>query len=410
MSLVITDVKRLDGTVSNVIIHSPADRLIDGSHLILLPALIDPHVHFRIPGASHKEDWMTGARAAIAGGVTTVFDMPNNTPVCSTLDNLLAKKKLISEQLQAAKIPLRYYLYFGADKQNLTEIPKVKHHAIGIKIFMGSSTGDLLIDDDATLDEVFRMAADLDMIVSVHAEDESIIRENKLKYANETDPSVHSRLRSPSAAIRATERAIALSDRYGTRLCILHMSTKEEVELIRKAKKKKIPVYAEAAPHHLFLTTQDYASLGTLAQMNPPLREPEDQAVLWTAINDGTIDFIGTDHAPHLLSEKNQPYGKAPSGVPGIEHYLSLLLNAVNQGKLTLSKLVELTRTNIEKVFKLPTQDDVVLIDRSLIKTLSNDNLKTKCSWSPYAGLQLQGSPIYTIIQGQLFSNDATHL
>ena len=225
--------------------------------LYKLPALIDPHVHFRSPGAEHKEDWVHGARAAVNGGVATVFDMPNNHPSCCTFERLMQKKALIEEQLQAAKIPLRYYLYFGADRQHLKEIPKAKGRVIGLKIFMGSSTGSLLIDDEKTLDEIFRMAADLEMLISVHAEDEAIIRENKTKYKTQ-DPALHSVIRSREAAVHAVSRAIDLAKRHNTELCILHIGTKEEVTLIKQAKKEGVRVYGETSPHHLLLSTKDY--------------------------------------------------------------------------------------------------------------------------------------------------------
>lgn len=362
--------------------------------LYKLPALIDPHVHFRTPGAEHKENWISGAQAAINGGVTTVFDMPNNTPSCCTFERLMQKKALIQEQLNEAGIPLRYSLYFGADRQNIQEIPKSKGHVIGIKIFMGSSTGSLLIDDEATLDEIFRMAADLDMIVSVHAEDEAIIRENKSLYPT-TDPAMHSVIRSREAAIKAVTRAIDLSQKHGTELCILHVGSKEEVELIRQAKKEGIRVYGETSPHHLLLSVDDYAAWGNLVQVNPPLREKEDQQCLWNALNLGILDFIGTDHAPHTLEEKQKPYGQSPSGIPSIDLLLPLLLNAVNQQKMTLDTLVKVTRTNIEKIFRLPANDDFVVVDLNMERMVTDEQLKTKCGWSPYRGKLLKGWPIF---------------
>lgn len=392
-------VKKIDGTTFDLHVRDEEDLCIDASHLLALPALIDPHVHFRVPGAEHKEDWISAATAAIHGGVTTVIDMPNNFPPCTTLEQVLKKKQLINQQLIQAQIPLHYHLYIGADRRHLKEIVLAKSEIIGIKVFMGSSTGDLLIEDDQTLEEIFRIAADCDLLVSVHAEDEKRIAANKKLYANETDPSIHSTIRDPEAARIAVDRAIQMAVKYHARLCILHMSTKGELDLLREAKKSRYPIYGEASPHHLLLSKDAYARWGTKVQVNPPLRNQEECHYLWEAIHDGTIDFIGTDHAPHLSTEKSLPYGKAPSGIPSIELYLSLLLN---EG-LNLERLVDLTRTNIEKIFRLPTNNDWVLVDMNRSNTVDDENLKTKCRWSPYCGHTLKGWPVFTILNHKVF-------
>lgn len=390
-----------NGISKTVTIQSDESLDIDGTNLTLLPALIDPHVHFRTPGAKHKENWIYGAQAAVKGGVTTVFDMPNTIPHCTTVSALKEKHLIINRQLQESKIPLRYYLYIGADRKHLNEIAKAKDLAIGIKVFMGSSTGGMLIDDDATLDEVFRIASNEDMIVSVHAEDEAEIQKKMLAFGPQTDPAFHSKIRSREAAAIAVERALSFAAKHRTRLCILHVGTKEEIALIKQAKQDGISAYCETSPHHLLLNTSHYAKWGTRVQVNPPLREKEDQEVLWAALNDGTIDFIGTDHAPHTLEEKSLPYGKAPSGIPGIEFLLPLLLNAVNQKKLTLETLVKSTRLNIEKIFRIPSNEDVVLVDLNKSLYPKNKDIKSKCGWSPYVDQELMGAPVYTIIKGK---------
>ena len=376
---------------------------IEGKTLTVLPALIDPHVHFRVPGAEHKEDWKTAALAAIRGGVTTVCEMPNNIPACTTYDRLIEKKKIIDSQLSEAGIPLRYQLYFGADKDHFDEIALVKKECPALKIFMGCSTGGLIIDNDTDLDTSFRLAKEAGLIVAVHAEDEEILRESKKKYPNATDYAIHSKIRPREAAIRAVEKAINLCNRYQVPLYILHMSTKEELELVRQAKKSNLPVYAEVTTHHLFLSENDYAAHGAFVQMNPPLRTQEDQEALWQGIQDGTIDTIGTDHAPHTLEEKRLPFGKAPSGIPGVETLLPLMLDSVNKGRLTINRLIELTRYNSEKLFKLSPQKDVVLVDLNIKKTVDTKELASKCGWSPYAGMTLQGWPLYTILKGRVF-------
>lgn len=377
---------------------------IEGRKLLALPALCDPHVHFRAPGGSHKEDWKTASFAAIWGGVTTVCDMPNNSPSCTTIERLRAKKQLIDAELRSTGLPLRYGLYLGADAQHLSEISKAKGEACGIKVFMGGSTGDLLVDSQEALEEIFKRAADIDMVVAVHAEDETLLQ-RRMKEFQGGDVTSHSIIRSPHVAAVAVERAIALSAKYGTRLYLLHLSTQGELDLVRKAKREGVPVFAETTPHHLFLTTEDYATLGTFVQMNPPLREPAEQKALWEALVDGTIDTIGTDHAPHTRAEKEQPYGKAPSGIPGIDLYLPLLLNAVHEKRLTLQRLVELVHTNPLKLFGFPATDDVVLVDLALKKRVVSSDIKTKCGWSPYEGRELVGWPLYTFIGGQCITH-----
>lgn len=402
--LKIKNVKSLEGTISDFAIESPEDKILDAEgKLTMLPALIDPHVHFRIPGAGHKEDWTTGAQAAIAGGVTTVFDMPNNTPSCSNKIRLEEKKQLIDKQLAEVKIPLRYHLYLGADQNSLDDIGKCSKEIIGVKIYMGSSTGDLLMTDPKALDRVFQLAAQENLIVSVHAEDEKIIEANKQRYAGETDPAVHSEIRDRKAAYKAVEQAIFLAQKYNGRLAILHVSTKEELKLIKQAKQQEILVYCEVTPHHLLLSENDYKTWGTKVQMNPPLRTLEDRAALWEGIHDGTVDMIGSDHAPHTLAEKGKPYGSAPSGIPGVETTLPLLLNAHHEKRLTLEKIVELTSLNIANIFELKPNDDLVLVDLALTKTVADAKLKTKCGWSPFSGRKLTGWPIYTILKGHIY-------
>ena len=401
--ILIKQVQDIHGNVTDVEIESDYNIVIDGKGLTCLPALIDTHVHFRQPGHEAKEDWGTASQAAVAGGVTTVIDMPNNQPPCVTFENLEAKKRRIDRKLASVDIPLRYHLYFGADRNHFDEIAKCRDEIAGVKVFMGSSTGTLLVDKQKDLEHVFELAAALDLLVSVHAEDEEIISANQNLHASTTDPSVHSKIRHPDAARAATERAIALAEKFGTRLCILHMSTAAEVDLVRQAKARGVQVFAEATPHHLFLDERDYSQLGTKGQMNPPLRAKVDQEALWVGIQDGTIDFIGTDHAPHTLDEKHQPYGVAPSGVPSIEQLLPLLLDAYNRGMLTLPQIVKLTRTRAEEVFRLAPHSDVVLVDLNLEKCVDDGELKTKCQWSPYHGRKLKGWPVCTILKGNLY-------
>ncbi len=402
--ITITNVKTLSGQIKNHQIESVVKQEIDAQgKWTLFPALIDPHVHFRTPGHEYKEDWKSGAEAAIRGGVTTVFDMPNNTPPIVDLKTLEAKKKIIDSMLQDVGIPLRYKLYLGADKTHLEDIALCADKIVGIKVYMGCSTGNMLMDDDDSLRRLFQVAAQCNLVVAVHAEDEKIMKVNKQKYEGRTDSAVHSLIRSHEAAAVAAERAIRFAEEFNAELYLAHISTKQEVELIREAKKRQLLVYGEVSPHHLFLTESAYESLANFVQVNPPLREQVDVDALWAGIADGTIDTIGTDHAPHTIEEKKKPYGQSPSGVPGIETMLPLLLDAASRGLLSLEKIVELTRVNAENIFRIPRNDDVVLVDLEMKKKVDEKNLKTKCGWSPFAGRELKGWPVVTIAQGKVF-------
>jgi len=350
-------------------------------NLVALPALIDPHVHFRTPGAEHKENWNTGAQAAIAGGVGTVFDMPNNTPAITDYLSLIDKQQIIDTQLQKINIPLNYHLYLGATSENLGEFEKCQNDIIGVKMFMSASTGTLLIDEKNHQEKVFAECARLGLLLSVHAVD-------------------------------CVSTALELAKKFGTKLYICHVSTKEEIDLIRQSKKQGVEVYAEVTPHHLFLDDSIIEKLDTKAKMIPPLQKKQDCNALWQAIADGTIDTIGTDHAPHTLKEKAVDHERAPAGVPGIETCLPLLLDVYNKGlssvastkenKITLEKIVELTSSNIEKIFNVEN-NDWAIVDLDLEKEIRNKNLKTKCGWSPFSGWKLKGCPIATILNNKTY-------
>ncbi len=401
--ITIVGVSDLEGNEIEHMIDSELDLAIDGRGLTLFPGLIDPHVHFRTPGLMDKENWETGAKAAIAGGYTTVIDMPNTLPPCITLARLRDKQKLINKQLRKVGIPLHYGLYIGADKLHFDEIKKVKKHVVGIKVFMGSSTGDLVMDDESSLHAIFTLAHAHDLLISVHAEDEEMIQERKKQFLGQTSFETHSQIRSVEVACKATEKAIELAKTYDVRLNLLHISTKEELAIIKKAKDEGLKITAETTPHHLFLDTSAYATLGGKAQMNPPLRSKGHGAALMQGIRDGVIDMVGSDHAPHTLEEKKGVYGMVPSGVPGIETMLPLLLNAYHHDELTLKKIVEVTYDNPLHTFSLKPHHDVVLIDLNKEKEVFGKNLMTKCKWSPYEGWKLKGWPIKTIIKGKVY-------
>ena len=396
-------IQTTDGHRIDCFIPAEENRIIEAHHLMLFPALIDPHVHFRVPGADYKEDWTTAAKAALRGGVTTVLDMPNNTPSCSTIFALQAKEEMVQRQLDSVNIPLRHYFYLGADKRHLHEIAQLKERIVGLKIYMGSSTGELLVDDPVALHDAFQICAENDLIVVVHAEDEALLQKRKQLFSNRTDPAVHSEIRSPKVAALAVEQAIRLAEKTKARLYIAHVSSLEELDLIRSAKKQGLKVYAEATPHHLFLDESAYNTLGTLALVNPPLRSKKEQDALWEAIHDETIDTIGTDHAPHTLEEKRKPYGSAPAGFPSIEFYFPLLLNAYAEKRLSLEQIVSLMHTRPQEIFRLPIDDDVAVVDLQLERTIEPSMIRSKAGWSPYLGLTLKGWPLYTVCKSRLY-------
>jgi dihydroorotase len=401
--IILKNVRLIDGSVETVELESEETIEMDASHLTLMQALIDPHVHFRVPGQDYKEDWFHAAKAAIKGGYTMVLDMPNNIPACVNQKRLIAKKELINSQLDDCGIPLKYDLYIGADKNHFDEIVKVADDVVGIKVFMGSSTGELLMDDDSSLHAIFALAKAHGLTIALHAEDEELIQKRSKAYKDHTDHQVHSKIRTPQVAVKAVEKALELSCMYEVPIYLLHISTVEELALIEQAKEQGVEVYAETTPHHLFLNTDDYRTLHGRVQMNPPIRERVHQEALFEAIRSGVIDTIGSDHAPHTEEEKDQAYGKTPSGVPGIETTLPLLLNAVNEGQLELSHVASLTRWRPIEILNLEDNMDYVLVDMNHQAKVNEETLKTKCGWSPFVGRELQGWPKYTIMDGVLY-------
>lgn len=402
----IQQVQTVGGQPINLTLESSQQSILDARHLHLFPGLIDPHVHFRTPGLEEKEDWKTAALASLNGGYTQVFDMPNTLPPTVTIEAFREKQNLIDQQLTACNIPLRYQLFLGADKHHLGEIRRAYQHELpiaGIKVFMGCSTGGMLIQDSKDLAEIFRLAAELDFLVAVHAESEAYIEQNRQQFPPPQPYYRHSQIRDSKVAVAAVEQAIALVRQYGTRLYIVHVSTQEELDKIVQAKSEGLPVFAEVAPHHLFLTELDYERLQGRAIMNPPLRSLRDQKALWQALNEGVIDTIGSDHAPHLLQEKQKAYGACPAGVPGIETTLALLLDAYNKGLISLSRVVTLTSKRAREIFRLPDCPDYTLVNLQLQQQVNAQYLSTKCQWSPFEGYNLQGWPVFVILKNQLY-------
>ena len=378
-----------------------AEFILHEEGLLLMPGVIDPHVHFREPGADHKETIETGSMAAASGGVTSFFDMPNTNPSTTTVQALEYKKN------RAAQTSLVNYNFFiGATPTNLDELILARN-VPGIKLYIGSTTGNLLVDQSEHLEEIFKKS---NKLIAVHAEDNGLIEAQKRRYKNSVNPADHANIRPPEAALKATQLAYELSKKYNRRLHICHMSTEEEVLFLTKMK-PYAPVTCEVTPQHLLLIAPGcYDKLGTFAQMNPPLREVRHSEALFKALKSGLIDCVATDHAPHTIQEKQQPFWQAPSGIPGVETSLSLMLTLVNQGKLTLQQVLSKLCEGPTKVFGIAKKGklaigydaDFVLVDLKGKKTISAHAIHSKCGWSAFEDWEVQGVPIATFVRGQM--------
>ncbi|MFH1235505.1 MAG: dihydroorotase [Parcubacteria group bacterium] len=396
-----TSIDIVDGKIAGLGISGATDKTLDIGGKYVLPGVIDAHVHFREPGGEHKEDWTTGSRAAAAGGVTTVLDMPNTTP--PTIDaGTLEQKRLL-----AAKSIVNYGFHLGATVGNAEEIVKLRGSVAGVKIYVGSSTGSLLVSEDHQLRKLFTIP---DVLWLVHAEDETLIRKNMGALHTVTDPGVHSWIRNREVAIRAVKRVIALARETKAHIHICHISTKEEVVLIQHAKAGGIPITCEVSPHHLFLDESAYATHSAFVKVNPPLRTPEDRLALWRGLHSGDIDIVATDHAPHTVQEKRQPYPQAPSGMPEVQTSLPLMLQVVERSDFTLGWLVDIMCTRPAELFSLTHKGrieegfdaDLVVVDMNKRAVVTKEMLLSKCGWSPYEGKELIGWPVATFVNGNL--------
>nr|WP_028954268.1 dihydroorotase [Synechocystis sp. PCC 7509] len=372
---------------------------IDATGLTLLPGVIDPQVHFREPGLEHKEDLFTASCACAKGGVTSFLEMPNTRPLTITQEALDDKL-----QRAAQKCVVNYGFFIGATAENLPDL-LTANPTPGIKIFMGSMHGPLLVDSEAALEAIFARGKRL---IAVHAEDRARIEARRLEFAGIHDPKIHSQIQDNQTALLATQLAVKLANKYQRRLHILHMSTAEEADFLRQDKPSWIT--AEVTPQHLLLNTNAYDTIGTWAQMNPPLKSPHDNEVLWQALLDGVIDFIATDHAPHTLAEKAQEYPNTPSGMPGVETSLPLMLTAAMQGRCTVAQVANWMSSAVAKGYGIankgaiaPGYDaDLVLVDLETYRPVVREELLTKCGWSPFEGWKLTGWPVITIVGGQI--------
>ncbi|MBL4883787.1 MAG: dihydroorotase [Planctomycetaceae bacterium] len=382
------------------------DETIDATGLHLLPGIIDDQVHFRDPGLTHKEDLYTGSRACAAGGVTTFLEMPNTNPATITCEALHNKLELASQ-----KSIVNYGFYIGATPHNVAELRQAKRTP-GIKIFIGSSTGDLLVDQQEALERIF---AETTLPICAHCEDEATVQSNAAKLDGGKCFTDHSKIRNHEAALVATKRAVELAIRHKHRFHVLHVSTAQECDFLSEYQQSVSDpaqrlITAEVCPHHLFFNVDDYDRLGSLVQMNPSIKNKADNKRLWQALQEGTIQVIATDHAPHTLEEKDQPYPKSPSGLPAVENSLALMLDAVNRGQLTLQRIVESMCEAPAKVWDIVNKGkieqgydaDLVLVDMNLKRKILNENQLTKSGWSPWHGTSLTGWPVKTWCNGVL--------
>jgi len=376
---------------------------IDANGLVLIPGVIDCHVHLREPGLTHKEDLITGSCACAKGGVTSFLEMPNTNPPTISIENLRQKLNLASH-----KSIVNYGFFIGATPDNIDQLSSVKRTP-GIKIYIGSSTGDLLVDEQDPLERIF---AETSLKISAHCEDETSIRNNSRMLNGGKSYSDHSRIRDENAALIATQRAVELAVNYNHRLHIAHVSTAKEIEIIRRNKNL---VTTEVCPHHLYFNINDYDRLGSKIQMNPAVKSEGDNDALWKALIEDDIQIVASDHAPHTIAEKSKPYPKSPSGIPSVENILPLILDAVNNGKISLERVVKSMCENPAKIWNIANKGiiaegydaDLVLIDMNKKIIIKDEEQVTKCKWSPWNGEQLTGVPTYTWVMGNLvYHND----
>lgn len=388
----------------------PSQITIDATHKHVLPGIIDTQVHFREPGNEHKEDLESGTRAAVMGGVTSFFDMPNTTPATVSAEALEEKLALAKGRSWA-----NYAFYMGASPENVSELAELEllPGCAGIKVFMGSSTGTLLIDDDATLEKVFENGH---RPCAIHSEDEARLQKRKPAFEATDDPRNHPVWRDVETAVLSTKRLIALAKKTGRKVHLLHISTADELQLVDNARKDGVRIFAEVTPQHLyFYAPECYEVLGTLAQMNPPIRDSWHQMALRRALTEGLFDIIGSDHAPHTLAEKAKPYPTSPSGMPGVQTMLPVILDLVSEGLISIQEAVKMLCENPATIFGMKGKGfikegfdaDITLVDLCKTHIVTKDILQSKCGWSPFEGEALTGWPTDVIVQGQLTLKDS---
>jgi dihydroorotase len=398
-------IEKIDASINN-----NASREIDAEGLYLMPGVIDDQVHFREPGYTHKANIGSEAKAAVAGGTTSFMEMPNTNPPALTLELLEEKYKIAANSSVA-----NYSFFMGVANDNSEEVLRTnerKHEVCGIKIFMGSSTGNMLVDNYVTLNKIFSGS---ELLIATHCEDERVIKANKEKYPDADNASFHPLIRDAEACFESSFSAVQLAKKYDTRLHILHISTAKELQLFTNlfplADKR---ITSEVCVHHLHFTADDYARYGNLIKCNPAIKAPENKAALWEALLDDRLDIIATDHAPHTWEEKQQPYQQAPSGVPLVQHSLLLMLQYVKEGKLTIEKLVEKMchapaicfQVSERGFIKEGYHADLVLVDMKATTSVTKENILYHCGWSPFEGHSFPAAIKYTLVNGNVVYED----
>jgi dihydroorotase len=392
--------------VANSIQTKQQSKEINCEGLHLLPGVIDDQVHFREPGLTHKATIASETRAAVAGGITSFMEMPNTNPPALT-QALLEEKYRIAANSSVAN----YSFFMGTSNDNVDEVLRTnerKKEVCGIKIFMGSSTGNMLVDNYLTLDKVFSEA---EVLIATHCEDERIIEVNKQKFSDANHASFHPLIRDVDACFESSFSAVQLAKKHNTRLHILHISTAKELQLFTNLfslKNKRIT--SEVCVHHLHFTADDYSSLGNQIKCNPAIKSSENKTALWDALLDDRLDIIATDHAPHIWEEKSQPYQKSPSGLPLVQHSLLTMLHYVKQGKISLEKVVEKMCHAPAECFQIAERGyiregyfaDLVLVDLNEKTKVSKENILYKCGWSPFEGFEFPASIKYTFVNGEI--------
>ncbi len=394
--------------VAESISPKPNYTVIDAEGNYLIPGAIDDQVHFREPGLTHKGDIESESRAAVAGGITSFIEQPNTVPNAVTQEILAEKYRIAAEKSFA-----NYGFMFGATNDNLEEVLKTDPKTVpGIKIFLGSSTGNMLVDNEAVLEKIFSSTP---MLIAVHCEDEATIKANlekyKEKYGEDIPVECHPLIRSAEACYISSSKAVALAKKTGARLHVFHLSTAKEMELFtNKIPLEEKQITAEVCVHHLWFSDADYKTKGNFIKWNPAVKTADDRDALWAALLDDRIDVIATDHAPHTLEEKKQSYLKAPSGGPLVQHAVVAMFEAYHQGKISIEKIVEKMAHNPAKIFKIEKRGfikpgyyaDLAIINTGLPWNVKKENILYKCGWSPFEGYSFKSRITHTFVNGNL--------
>ena len=401
-----TDIGLSGGKIKKIgKIELNSSKVYDATDKVVLPGIIDTQVHFREPGSTDAEDLESGSRAAVLGGVTSLFEMPNTNPPTANLVEFDKKLKAAKNRMHS-----NYAFYFGATPDNTDQLADLKNveGCCGVKLFAGSSTGNLLVDKEADIEKVISSS---DRIVSIHSEDEDIIKLRK-KFIKKGDVHSHPEWRNVECAMSSTRRVVKIAERYNKRIHVLHVTTKDEVDFLAMHKKN---VTFETTPQHLTLYAPDcYDKLGTYAQMNPPLRTKEHYDRLWVAIKNNIVDVLGSDHAPHLKENKDKEYPNTPSGMPGVQTIFPVMLDHVNNEKLSLKQLINLMCENPCRIFGIKNKGyikegfdaDLTIADMNKEVVIKDEMIASKCGWTPFNNYKVKGFPVGTIVNGNLVMSD----